>query len=352
MIKNISLSDLEKNKDLNKSFFTAKLNDINQSCVYLKDNFYLDSYNYYPITENYKSFDELFTRIDKNSIAHYHSEDFYKKLQYNLKNMKVFNNCSVIGSNPGNNYFSNLIHFLPRIFFENEDEIKIAIHRSLSKKFQSFMEYLLNFKNIKIKFISLDDDFYKFENSKIPQFINTLSSINILKSIRDIIPKKNTVFDKIYIRREDANYRTIINEADLIDKLKKIGFKIVNTSQYEILDQISFFVNAKIVLSAYGSGMANIVFCNPGTKIYEISPNINNEYDHYLSRRYENLCKICNLNHLKFFADPIDVKKHSESSKKYIHEKILNESNFYKNMILKLSEVDEIIKIIQQPTDE
>ncbi len=57
MIKNISLSDLEKNKDLNKSFFTAKLNDINQSCVYLKDNFYLDSYNYYPITENYKSFD-------------------------------------------------------------------------------------------------------------------------------------------------------------------------------------------------------------------------------------------------------------------------------------------------------
>ncbi len=352
MIENIKLSELENNKDLNKSFFTSKLNDINQSCTYLTGNFYLDSYNYYPITENYKSFDELFTRIDKNSIAHYHSDDFYNKLQYNLKNIKVFNDCCVIGSNPGNNYFSNLIHFLPRIFFENESEIKIAIHRSLSKKFQSFIKILLNFKNVKVKFISLDDDFYKFENSKIPQFIDTFSSINILKSIRDIVPKNNAVFDKIYIRREDANYRTIINEADLIEKLKKHGFKIINTSQYEILDQISFFINAKIVLSAYGSGMTNIVFCNPGTKIYEISPNISNEYDQYLSRRYENLCKICNLNYIKFFADPIDIKKHSESSKKYIHEKMLKESNFYRNMILKLSEVDEIIKIIQQPTDE
>ena len=68
-----------------------------------------------------------------------------------------------------------------------------------------------------------------------------MSSIKILQSIRDIVPVKNKNFEKIYIRREDANYRVILNEADLIDKLKKNGFYIINTSQYEILDQISFF---------------------------------------------------------------------------------------------------------------
>ena len=352
MIENISLSNLEKNKELNQSFITAKLDQINQLCTYYKGNFFLDPFNYYPITEDYKTFEELFVRIDRNSISHYHSEVFYKKLQNMLNNIKVINNTSVIGTNPGNNYFSNLIHFLPRIFFENENQIKIAVHRNLSNKFRSFMEHLFSFKNVKLTYTYLDDDFYKFENSKIPQFLNTLSAINVLKSIIDILPKKKSDFEKIYIRRENANYRNILNESDLIDKLKKNGFKVISTGQYEILDQINLFANAKIVLSPYGSGLANIVFCNPGTKVYEISPNVKNVNDQNLSKRYEILCKLCNLNYHRFIADSVDVNKYDESSKKYIHEQILNDSNYYKNMILKLSEVDKIIELIQQPTDE
>ncbi|MDC0058183.1 glycosyltransferase family 61 protein, partial [Pelagibacteraceae bacterium] len=323
MIENISLSDLEKNKDLNKSFLTVKLENINQSCTYYQGNFYLDSFNYYPITEDYKSFDELFIRLNKNSIEHYHSDTFYKKFKDKLNNIKVFKNCCVIGSNPGNNYFSNLIHFLPRIFFENESQIKIAIHRNLSNKFKSFIEHLFSLKNVQLTYTYLDDDFYKFENSKIPQFLNTLTSISLLNSIKDIVPKKKSEFDKIYVRREDTNYRTILNEADLIDKLKKNGFKVISTSQYEILDQINFFANAKIVLSAYGSGLANIVFCNPGTKVYEISPNFNNINDQSLSKRYQILCKLCNLNYHRFAADSVDVKKHDLSTSKYINKKIL-----------------------------
>ena len=40
-----------------------------------------------------------------------------------------------------------------------------------------------------------------------------------------------------------------------------------------------------------------------------------------------------------------------ENQKNIFMKKCLKESN-YKNMILKLSEIDKIIKIIQQPTDE
>tara|TARA_Y100001970_G_C14219887_1_gene852014 strand:+ start:526 stop:1584 length:1059 start_codon:yes stop_codon:yes gene_type:complete len=352
MIENISLANLENNNDLNKLFLTAKLENINQSCTYFKGDFYLDSFNYYPITNDYKSFDELFVRTNKDSIQHYHSNIFFEKLKNNLNNLKVFKDCCVIGSNPGNNYFSNLIHFLPRIFFENEKQIKIVVHRNLSNKFKSFIEYLFSFKKIKLTYAYLDDDFYKFENSKIPQFLNTINSIKLLQSILDIIPKANQEFEKIYIRREDANYRTIVNEADLIDKLKKNGFKIISTSQYEILDQINFFANAKIILSAYGSGLANIVFCKPGTKIFEIAPDFTNINDQNLSKRYEILCQLCKLNYHRFTADSVDVNKYDDLIKKYIHKKILKESNYYKNMILKLSEVDKIIKIIQQPIDE
>ena len=352
MIENIKLSELKKNNDLTKYFHTSKLDKLNESCTYFSGNFYLDSLNYYPITRDFKTFDELFLRIDKNSVSHYHTEKFFNNLKNKLSNLKGFSDSCIIGSSPGNNYFSNLIHFLPRIFFENEKQVKILVHRSLSKKFRSLLEYLYSFKNIKLTFGYLDDDFYKFEKSKIPQFLNTISSIKILQSIRDIVPDKNKNFEKIYIRREDANYRVILNEADLIDKLKKNGFYVINTSQYEILDQISFFLNAKVVLSPYGSGLANIIFCNPGTKVYEIGPNSNHFYDNTLSKRYENLCKICNIKYHKFVCDSVDVKKHNQISKKYIHQSMLKESNFYKNMILKLSDIDKIIKEIQHPAEE
>ena len=352
MIENISLSDLKDIEDLQKKFFTVKLNKLNEKCTYLNGNFYLDPLNYYPITDDFKSFSQLFTRINNTSVAHYHSEVFFNNLKNKSDKFKVFNDSCVIGSSPGNNYFSNLIHFRPRIFFENEKQVKIAVHRSLSKKFISFVKYLCSFKKIKITFAYLDDDFYKFENSKIPQFLNILSSVKLLQSIRNIIPNKNKDYDKIYIRREDANYRAILNEADLIEKLKKNGFYVINTSQYEILDQISFFLNAKVVLSPYGSGLANIVFCKPGTKIFEIGPKNNHEYDQALSKRYENLSKICNLEYHKFICDSVDVKNHLQISKKYIHESMLNKSNFFKNMILKLSDFDVILKKIQQPTEE
>ena len=352
MIQNISLSDLKNNQNLKKNFFTTNLNNLNETCTYFSGNFYLDPLNYYPITEDFKSFNQLFTRIDKNSVAHYHSDAFFKNLQNKLDDLKVFNNSCVIGSSPGNNYFSNLIHFLPRVFFENEKQVKILVHRNLPTKFRSFLKYLYTLKNIKLTFGYLDNDFYKFEKSKIPQFLNTHSSINLLKSIQNIIPNNKKGYDKIYVRREDANYRVILNESDLIEKLKKNGFYVINTSQYEILDQIGFFINAKIVLSPYGSGLANIVFCNPGTKIYEIGPIPSHAYDQTLSKRYENLCKICNLDYYKFICDSVDVKKHNQISKKYIHESMLKDSNFFKNMILKLSDVDVILKKIQQPTDE
>ena len=42
-------------------------------------------------------------------------------------------------------------------------------------------------------------------------------------------------------------------------------------------------------------------------------------------------------------AETVDVKEHSNLVKKYIHPKILAESNYYKNLILKIQNIKEII---------
>ena len=78
----------------------------------------LDSFNYYPITEDFKSFDELFLRINKTQYP-LSLKEFYKNLESKLNNLKVFNDCCVIGSNPEIIIFQ-IYSILMRIFFENE----------------------------------------------------------------------------------------------------------------------------------------------------------------------------------------------------------------------------------------
>ena len=59
--------------------------------------------------------------------------------------------------------------------------------------------------------------------------------------------------------------------------------------------------------------------------------------------RYKKLAVLSNLKYEKIFSDAVDIKKHSDIAKKYISSDILNESNYYKNLILKISDIDQLI---------
>ena len=343
MLINIDESKILQNISLNNLFKSANLIDINESCKILNTEFYLDSFNYFPITKNNESFVKLFKRQDDNSIDHFYTEDFFKNFIDKKNDFKLIKDCMVLGSSPSDNYFTNLIHFLPRIFFINDKKINIAIHRNLSNKFRKFIQSICLLRGIEISFIYLDDGFYNFNNSSIPAFFNVNKSIKILKIFLEkfLMNVKVPKFKpKIYIRREDANYRKVLNEADLISKLRSQDFEIINPQHFEILEQMKIFSNAEVIISPHGSNMSNLIFCKEGTKILEISPELNNTFEQNISRRYKNIADILNLKFQTIKADSVDVVKHSELSTKYIHSKILKNSNYYKNMILKLSEFE------------
>ena len=78
MLKDIDESKILQNESLNSLFKSANLSDINENCKILNTDFYLDSFNYVPITKNNESFVKLFKRQDDNSIDHFYTEDFFK----------------------------------------------------------------------------------------------------------------------------------------------------------------------------------------------------------------------------------------------------------------------------------
>lgn len=80
---------------------------------------------------------------------------------------------------------------------------------------------------------------------------------------------------RLYISREDAPHRHMTNETELVSRLRLYGFESLQLSRLSFADQVVAFAQAEIVLSPNGSGLANLVFCRPGTRMVELLPRTN-----------------------------------------------------------------------------
>ncbi len=65
-----------------------------------------------------------------------------------------------------------------------------------------------------------------------------------------------------------------MNEDEILNLLKSYGFTVIVLESMSVLEQAALFSQAKIIISPHGSGLTNLVFCQPGTKVIELfTPN-------------------------------------------------------------------------------
>jgi Glycosyltransferase 61 len=75
---------------------------------------------------------------------------------------------------------------------------------------------------------------------------------------------------RLYISREDATKRRIVNEADLVRELVPHGFEVVTLRGMSFADQARLFNEAEIIVGPHGAGFTNAVFAQPGTSVIEL----------------------------------------------------------------------------------
>ena len=69
---------------------------------------------------------------------------------------------------------------------------------------------------------------------------------------------------------EDANYRKVINEKNLIEVLEKYGFVTIRASEYSISQQIELFSNARVCVGAHSAGLINCLYSNNDLHLIEL----------------------------------------------------------------------------------
>jgi capsular polysaccharide biosynthesis protein len=72
---------------------------------------------------------------------------------------------------------------------------------------------------------------------------------------------------RIYIDREGASIRKIINNAEVKTLLSEYGFEFCNLEKMSLREKQEIFSCAEIVVGPLGAGFSNLVFCNENTKV-------------------------------------------------------------------------------------
>jgi hypothetical protein len=77
----------------------------------------------------------------------------------------------------------------------------------------------------------------------------------------------------VYVSRRDASFRRVRNEAEVEALLSNYGFESYALAELSFREKVTLFAGARAVVGPVGAGMANILFCRPGTPFIEFLPH-------------------------------------------------------------------------------
>jgi capsular polysaccharide biosynthesis protein len=137
------------------------------------------------------------------------------------------------------------------------------------------------------------------------------------------IPLKTDYSERIYISRQQASYRRIVNEEEVVNYLQKFGFRSVKLETMSVAEQAACLAAAKVVVAPHGAGLTNLVFCTPGTKVIEIFSPI------YVPSCYWTISNLCGLEHYYLLGDLFD----DGSTKNPLRKNIRLNLNYLENLM-------------------
>lgn len=182
------------------------------------------------------------------------------------------------------NYFHWMFDVLPRLELLRQsgyeyDRIVINRGKHFSKEYCQFQDESLQLLNIpKDKLIEVDAHSHLLAKELIvsgPTAYTAHVSKNVCTFLRKEFLEKGAISkvsgnERIFISREDALHRPLLNENEVYSELQKYGFKRVKLSTLSFIEKIELFHSAKVIVSPHGAGLTNLVFCNPATKVIEL----------------------------------------------------------------------------------
>ena len=198
--------------------------------------------------------------------------------RWHLPKSQLLNGRIAIGVTPeaGGNYYHWLLDLLPRVLllkhatqnFSNYDALLLNGSRATYER-----ETLaaLEVPPEKIRFVDSRDRF-QIASAVFPSLdINILAPWKV-HGLRELLSSgKPNQHRRLYFSRARAAVRRIANEKEISEVLRQQDFEILEAETLSWREQADLFANASVIVAPHGAALANIVFCQLGTRIVEIT---------------------------------------------------------------------------------
>ena len=76
---------------------------------------------------------------------------------------------------------------------------------------------------------------------------------------------------KLYITRPGAQRRRLVNDADIAQRLTRLGFTAVDPGALSFDQQVELFAGAAVIVGPHGAALTNAAFMSPGGAVVELT---------------------------------------------------------------------------------
>lgn len=196
-----------------------------------------------------------------------------------FKRKKTYPKVIIFDGQVGTNYFHFFNDILNKIWliFEIDNYKKIPVlvgHKTYNTKWFKFLIQNKEFASINW-IIQSSGTYIKTQEvifiNPMPYSKDYFSRLRNLEIIDTNIVKKSNL--KIFLNRTVSSGRYISNFKDIENILLKYNFKIIDTSNMKISEQIRLFSSISFLISIHGAGETNIIFASKGIRFLEILPS-------------------------------------------------------------------------------
>ncbi|HEY8782976.1 MAG TPA: glycosyltransferase family 61 protein [Mucilaginibacter sp.] len=229
-------------------------------------------------------------------VQHNYYENEAAKYYYDVtdhsENLIILDNDNIYLAihHPWFNYYHWICESIFRLWMVRSQLDKLILVLPEYYKNADFITGSLEPFNIKNIFYIPNGKSLMVKNLCLPQIKPICDSYNAkhLKQVSSfyrnyVLFEKKVPFDqidKLYVSRELAPRRKVINEKEIQEILKKYGFTIFHPERHTFLEQVAIFSQVKYLVGEHGSGLTNLLFMGKGASLLELHKNKTNELDH------------------------------------------------------------------------
>jgi hypothetical protein len=104
-----------------------------------------------------------------------------------------------------------------------------------------------------------------------PLHMGDPETVHLVRELfEDCIAPESGTPERIYISRRDATMRRVVNEADLVARLRERGYTDICLSELSLLEQIGVVGGAQSIVAPHGMGLAHIIFNRGSGELLEL----------------------------------------------------------------------------------